>query len=764
MAELKAEGKGGLLSQAQHYWHVLLKWKWMIAIVLFAGVAGSAIYSLSLTPIYVSSGSVWIEEDPNILPFEEVQSFGAGKNMQSHARLLKSKALAADTVDRLKLYENPAFAGEPGENGTRPDPDDPIYRELLVQRFIGLVSVSASDRTRLIDVSFASPSPQLSMDALNALFESYIDMIVKKRYSATEQAAAFLDAQINELRTEIEARERELAKMGSERDFVPLTPAEAPTVSRLASVNSELTSATIDRINKFNAYNQLKNAPLGEIPDAPSGSLVERLRERYVTLRTQYASRLASLREDYPEMRRLKSELDSATEALQNETQNLIRSAENDYRAALDREQSLKKLLDQLKTEAYKVSGDSVMYNSMRIELENRKSLLESLAKRKSETDISSQLKGLEGLNVWIVDKADFPISPAYPNKRKNVMMGFLVGLAAAAGMALGVEYLNNTVKTSKDVAAATGLPTIGAIPLFDGDSRPKTPWEEFRRLAATLRGQTRLEKEKPRKKRMERGRRRKDDAPAWLRRMRAERGEVAAEEMNNGSIDLIVSREPASIQAETFRSIRTTLLVSSPPGRVKSIAITSPLAQEGKSSIVSNLGITLAQANKQVVIIDADLRRPKQSAIFGLVLPGKDRGLTGYLSSYIKETEIIEGTSFANLFVIPSGPIPANPIELLTSDKMDILIAALKKSYDYILLDTPPLLAVSDTLAMGPMVDAVVIVARGGETPIPALRQAKQKLDTHKLRCLGVILNGVDLVEQDGYYAKQYSHYSKQG
>jgi capsular exopolysaccharide synthesis family protein len=223
--------------------------------------------------------------------------------------------------------------------------------------------------------------------------------------------------------------------------------------------------------------------------------------------------------------------------------------------------------------------------------------------------------------------------------------------------------------------------------------------------------------------------------------------------------IELIASREPQSIQAESYRSIRTTLLVSSSPGKIKSILITSPLAREGKSATVSNLGITLSQANKRVVILDVDLRKPKQNKIFGL---NSGWGLTHFVSSYIEAADLVRPTQFPNLFLINSGPVPANPIELLTSEKMDALITFLKRSFDYILLDAPPLLAVSDALALGPVIDGVILVTRGGQTPIPALRQAKQKLDAHRLKCLGVILNGVNLVEQDGYYAKQYYQYSK--
>ncbi|MGZ8878547.1 MAG: CpsD/CapB family tyrosine-protein kinase, partial [Candidatus Aminicenantales bacterium] len=170
---------------------------------------------------------------------------------------------------------------------------------------------------------------------------------------------------------------------------------------------------------------------------------------------------------------------------------------------------------------------------------------------------------------------------------------------------------------------------------------------------------------------------------------------------------------------------------------------------------------ITLAESGKRVVIMDSDLRKPKQARIFG-ANNGEGPGLSRFLSSNIEPTEVVRPTDIPNLHLITSGPLPANPIELLTSEKMDSLIGYLKRNFDFILLDAPPLLAVSDALAMGPMADAIILVVRGGQTPIQAMKQAKQKLDAHKLKCLGVILNGVDLIEQDGYYAREYYSYSK--
>lgn len=752
-SENPKESQGGLLAQVQQYWHVLLKWKWMIAVFFFVIVAAATLYSFMVPPVYTAGGTVWIEDSPNILPFEDVQKLGANSNLGSQARLLQSRTLASDTIEKLKLYENPDFAGKPKKGEKLPDSADPVFRETLVNKFLKSTSVSSNERSQLVDVRFSNRSPKLAADALNALFDGYIEMIVKKKYSASEKATEFLNTQIAELRTQIDKMETDLNKYGSERDILPLSTAEATTVTRIGDINSALTAAKLERVNKYNAYNQLQSAPLGEIPSAPEGSLIQRLREQYVTLGREYATRLTTVRPEFPAMQRLKSELDAATEALKNETQNLIRIAYSEYQAALNKEQSTQRLLDTQKNEAYKANSNSVVYNSMKIELENKKSLLDALSKRQSETDVSSRLKGLEALNVWIVDKADYPLKPAFPNKRKNVLIGILLGLAGGIGLALGLEYLDHTVKTSRDVANAIGVPTLGSIPNLNAETQAKGPKAEFGKLISMLKNKSDGLEAKTRRKK--RGREASSLEPRWLSTERTNEKSPA------GKIELIAVLGPQSIQAESYRSIRTTLLMASPPGRIKTILFTSPLAREGKSATVSNLGITLAEASKRVIIVDSDLRRPRQARIFGIGR-GSGPGLSDYLGANIEPEEIIKSTEIVNLHLITSGPLPLNPIELLTSEKMDALVAFLKRSFDFVLFDAPPLLAVSDALAMGPIADAIILVARGGQTPIPAIKQAKQKLDAHRLKCLGVILNGVDLVEQDGYYAKQYYHYSK--
>jgi len=733
------------------YLHILLKWKWISLIFFLVVVCAATVFSFLLPRTYTSSGSIWVEEQTNILPFEDVQRLDAiSSSPQSYSQLLLSRALAARVIEKSKLYENPFFAGTPPKGEKLPSPSDKLFMEQLIEKFQDSLSVKPIERTRLLQVTYTDRDPKFASETLNALFDEYIGMIINQRYETSERATQFLKSQIATVRAEIEEGEKKLSDYGTAKNIVPLAASETPIVARLSDVNKALTDATLNTVNKFDHYNQLKSGSITDVPSGSESGSLQKLRDQYATLSQEYARRLATLRPEYPEMQRLKSEIDSVKEALQAESKKMIDAAYADYQAALNKEQSLKGLLEQLRTEAFKANSSSIMYNSLRIELENKKTLFESLSKRQSETDLSSRLKSYEAANIWIVDRASFPLRPTFPNKVRNILIGFIVGLAGGIGLAFGLEYLNNTVKTSKEVTGATGLPILGVIPSFEAEVNLKGPMAEFRRITGIISGNS-----GPKKSQVSRNKGGSDSLASSV----VKAGESGKTPSTN-IIELIPAREPQSIQAESYRSIRTTLLVSWPPGKIKAILVTSPLSREGKSSTVANMGITLSQANKRVVIVDADLRKPKQSKIFG---HNGGWGLTHYVSSFIDAADLIRPTQFQNLSLISSGPIPVNPIELLTSEKVDALMAFLKRSFDYILLDAPPLLAVSDALALGPIIDGIILVARGGQTPISALKQAKQKIDAHKLRCLGVIINGVNLVEQDGYYAKQYYQYSKQ-
>jgi succinoglycan biosynthesis transport protein ExoP len=678
MIEKKLEPQAGFLPQLQHYGRILLKWKWTALIFFILVIGGALLYAFLTKPVYTATGSLWIEDEPKILPFEEIQTLRAGNDLPSQTRLLQSRSLAIQAIETLRLYENSDFTGVATDGKKSFAEEDPAFRNAVIERFRKSIAITQAEGTRLVDIRFSSSHPKVAADSLNALCDGFIGMISRKRFSDSEQAMEFLNAQITSLRAEISDREKKLNDYGSQRNILPPTAAEAPTVSRLAEFNKALTDATIDRINKFNYYNQIKNAPLGEIPDAPNGTLIQSLRAQYSQLSREYIKRLATIRPEYPEMQRLKSELDAATEALQNETQNIVRIAYTDYQAAQQKEQSFQKQLNDIKNDAFRNNSNSIQYNSLRIELDSKKTLLEALAKKQSETDVSSRLKGLKAINVWIVDRADPPLRPALPNKRKILLFGFLIGLAGGCGLAFVLEALGQTIKTKKDIAINADLGTLGVIPSFGTGSKWKGSRTERSRFVAILRGGG-----------AKFGGGKAHHRDAADKPSRGDSGETAAAVQEpEMRIELITVHEPQSIQAEGFRSVRTTLLVSSPPRKTSTIIITSALAREGKSAAVANLGYVLAKGGKRVVIVDSDLRKPKQHLIFS---PDKGEGLTRFLNGAVEAGQVIKPTAYPNLSLIKCGPIPPNPIELLTSEKMEELVISMRQNFDYIIFDTPP-------------------------------------------------------------------------
>ena len=213
----------------------------------------------------------------------------------------------------------------------------------------------------------------------------------------------------------------------------------------------------------------------------------------------------------------------------------------------------------------------------------------------------------------------------------------------------------------------------------------------------------------------------------------------------------------PKSKYSENYRSIRTTLLLAMPDSKLKTIAVTSALPREGKTATTSNLGVALAQAGKNVVVVDADLRKPCMNRIFKL--KGRS-GLVNYLAAGAALGDVIQATAIPKLYVVAAGPVPPNPVELLGSEKMAALLDELRRVFDFVLIDTPPALAVSDAVVMGPHLDGAILVVRGGRTSRDALRSARDMLDKHKIKIVGVIINDVRVRDYDYYYMGRYYKY----
>ncbi len=728
-------------------WKIALKKRWIIINTTLAVFAVVTLFSFLAKPKYTASGQLLIDREPNILSFEDIFQIESFKDdyFQTQYKLLQSRALAGATIDRIRLHGGEPFVKAAIGDGMLWAEDlknDPRIRGKLVDTLLERQMVRPIKRTRLVQVSFTDHDPKFAAETLNSLFDAYIEMNVQKKYQATEQATDFLAKQIAAVQAEIEENEKDLQEYGKEKNIIALSDTENTVIERLGELNKALTEAQIDRVNKETYYNEISVATPDYIPDALANPLIQKLREEYSRLNREYVKKSETFLPNYPEMQSLKAELDTAKKALEDETQALIKRAYSDFQAAQKREEALSQEFNKQKREAFQLNSNAIQYNSLRIQIQNQKNLLESLMKRKSETDVSSRLKGLRTSNIWIVDKAEIPMSPSSPNKRNNLVFALMIGLLGGLGLAFVFERLDVTVKDYEDIKKYAEMPMLGMVPDFLGNG-----------LMKDSKGVGEEESRESEDKSKRIGMRFQNRVLNAIRPRKLEsRGG------DQESMDLIVHFSPGSSFSEYYRSIRTTLLLSAADAKTQAVAVTSPLPQEGKTATISNLAVSLAQAEKSVVIIDADLRRPRLHKIFRIK---NLSGLTKYLMGDLPIKDLLRATPIPTLFLINAGPVPPNPLELLGSEKMANLIDRLKQNYDFVLLDTPPMLAVSDAIVLGSRLDGAILVVQGGKTPREALRQAREKLDAHRIKGLGVIINRVNLRNfNDYYYADSYYTY----
>lgn len=714
----------------QDLWTVVLKRKWIVISFALVVVAAVTIASFLQKPTYTSNGMLLIEEEPNILTFEKIYQMNTYTTdyYETQYKILTSRTLAKNTIEQLKLNENEKFAGKLKKKSTRSDQPDSIFMEKLIDLLLKRIIVRPVTN-RLVEVSFKDENPKFAAQALDTLLDAFIDMNIQKKFLATEQATEFLAKQIANVNAEIEGKEKKLQEYGAEKNIVILNDKETTMIEKLKGLNQALTDAEIDRIKKETYYNEIKFVSPNDIPESLTNELIVKLREEYARLNREFIKKSEIFKADFPEMQRLKVELDSVRESLNNETQNLIKAAYADFQAALNREKSLKDAFNKQNQEAIKLNNNAILYNSLEVQITNKKSVLDSLLKRQAETDVSLRLKGLKSSNVSILDRASIPVNPSSPKKKRNMILALMVGLFGGLGLAFLFEVQDKSIKNIRDLEKYSKLPALGIIPAFSLNG--------FRKIYDKEQLKKGKEAEPP-------------GVPKFAGRKEEEVPKIE-------SIELITHFLPKSKISENYRSIRTSLLLTSSDSKLKTLAISSPLPQEGKTATISNLAVTFAQTGKTVLVIDSDLRKPTQHKIFKVK---NQNGLTNFLSGNIEGDDLVKKTQVPNLYLINSGPAPTNPLELLSSEKMANLIDSLKKHFEYILIDTPPLLLLSDAFVLGPKIDGMILVVWGGKTSRDSLRQVEEKLDSYKIRCPGVIINGADLREHDYYYMKQYNHY----
>lgn len=671
--------------------------------------------------LQILSGPGLMRRVVKTLDLEHNQAFlspGSGKNRSMWQNMLRMVGLSKKSKDDAERPQSkdlplttsvaPATAREDLAEAERLEP---YVSSLQAQLYVEPVKEArlTTKETRLIDISFRHPDPQISAKVVNAIADTFVLSNLEKKTETNASAAEFLQKRIAELQNEIRSGEERLINYAKSNQIISLTPGQNTVVERLATLNSQLLDAENQRKTAQAVYNA------AQAPGAAAASIADSTKSneaQLTVLKQKRAELLVENTEEWPEVKAIdqqiavleKSIQDTRKQAVNNQLTNL----ETRYREALAREQSLRQAFEQQRAETLTQNEAAINYRIIEQEIATNKGLLDGLLQRAKENDLV--IAGMAGAsnNIDVVDYAIAPKSPIGPKRMQLVGLAFTASLLLSICLAFVLEYMDDSIRTSDDLQRFTSLPTLAAIPKVKGSTQ--------RQLFSFL--------------------------PSLVK-----------SNGNKNNHPLIIYEENLSSLREAYRQLRTSVLLSSTGRSMKTFMIASSHPNEGKTTTAINLALTLEQTESRVVIIDADMRHPSLHGIFGLE---GGTGLSDILAKEPKESEvmsIIQKDKVSGLHVLPAGPMVYNPAELLISDRLRQLVAILRSNFDYVILDSPPLAFFTDGVLLSTVADGVILVAESGKSSRELLRQARRVLQDAGSTILGIVLNNTLQDSRGSYY-----------
>ncbi len=700
------------------YLLILRKHQWLIFSFLIAVVTIVTIATFRMQAVYVATARIEIDrENGSILPFQGMETYDYMMDLENYietqSKILTSETLALRTIRSSGLGARPEYASPNGpsealaigslENQKRP-PE--------LGAFLGSLGIKRVPNSRLLDVSFESTDPQFAARIVNEHIKNFQEQNIRSRYDETTRATTWLRNELDELKIAVQESEDKRIAYERKNQIWTLDDKSNITTQRLADLNKELTEAQSERMRKEALFQFAKAGDIADVPQLRENPVLQGLTQKRQAAIADYNDALSQYGPNFPKVQRLQAQLKDMDQLIQKETVNTLNRIETDYREAQQRENLLSKALDEQKGAANQMAEKMVEYNILKREAEASKTLYDGLMTKLKEVGISA---ALQSSNIRVVDPAMIPAYPTRPAKARNIALAFLVGLVGGIGLALMREYLDNTVKTPDDIETLARLPSLAVVPQFgasNGNGRRKL-----------LPGISTNGHEK--------------------------------------RVELVAQHLPKSQMSEAFRALRTSLLLSQPGRPPQVILVTSALPREGKTTAAANLAVTLAQLGDRTVLVDADLRKPGVGRLLNLG-GGKYAGFSSYLAGVSSlDLVTVPHPDIPNLAAIPTGPLPPNPADLLSSHKLTEAIAELRTKFKFVVIDSPPVMAATDAVILSVQTDGVLLVVRSGETPKEAFTRTRDLLMSVKCHILGVVLNAVDSGAPDYYYSYRYYPYS---
>lgn len=707
------------------YWHIIVKRRWEVLICFLAVFCTVAIATFKEKPVYAGRALVEINpEPPNVLNFKEVlqlDTTDVDSYRETQYRILQSRTLAERVVKDLQLYRNPEFyrsqrlfgliESNPDHipSASDPQPIDTSSAAFVnsVKHFQASVDISPVWRSNLVEVTFYSYDPRLAARVTNQLVTDYIDQNLQVKWDETMKASDWLQRKLQDLKVNLEKSEDAMQAYAQANNIMFIAEKQNLVNARLEQLQTEYTKAQADRMATEAQASLVRSGRVQDLPGVLSNLLIQNLEEKLAELQRQYSDLTATVKPDYPRAVQLKRQMDTVQANLDRQKKALAQNILDDYKSAVTRENFLAAALDQQKKEVNAVAEKTIAYNILKREVDTNRQLYDGLLQRLKEAQVSA---GLKASNIRVVDAADPPKGPVKPQILLNLATGVLLGLALGIGLAFLRDHLDRTLKTPDEIEKLLRLPSLGILPEFGFD--------------------------------------------------RAKGSSAKAITSGAGQESIIraggIQTTPQAVEA--FRSLRTSVLLSASP-IPRTLLITSALPGEGKTTTTLNLGATLASLGSKVLVIDCDMRRPACHKAAGVQ---NKLGFVQCLASQISLADAIQPVpGVPNLSLIACGPIPPNPAEMLSSPIAADLLRELRSQFEYVLLDSPPILTVADARILSTLTDAVILVARAHQTPYDVVRRARSLLFASGARVLGAALNGVNF-HKDGY--SYHSYYYRQG
>ncbi|WP_263365749.1 GumC family protein [Edaphobacter bradus] len=691
----------------------LRKRRLVVLICFLLGVLYGLYQALTQPKVYEAFGRIQVRSgSSNEYRVNAVQAYSndTASRMQTEVAILQSDSLMLTVARDMNLCNDHVFLGVKG-----PVPhaslDDPKVRQSTTHRLLSNLHITLVPKTDIIRISYDSDNPKLSADIVNKVISAYIQRSFETRFESTKRVSNWLSGQLDDLKQQVQTSQEQMMDLQRRLGILGFDPNHNQMSSSLEDLSRAANEAKLARIIAESRYRMLSgmdpNTIENSIEATPGTTPAElnALRTQIATARANYAQMESTLGPNHPQAKALKAQIDELAREIDTEQQRLLLQAKQNYLIARTNEQQTSGALESQKSDAYKLRDDLVEYTLRQREFESNRTLYEGLLQRLRTAGVQA---GLESLEIDVVDQAMVPSDPILKPKSRIVVTMTIFGLLGGIVVAFLLESLDTGLRHVAEIESLTELPSLAIIPRS--------------RRSAT------------------------DGDATWSTAQR----------------NITVLTQPKSQFAEAFRSLRTALLLSTAGHPPKFILFTSATMSEGKTTAAANLACVLAQGAARILLIDADLRRPAIHHRFGL--NGKV-GLTTLLTGATTlEQSVQHVPEIPNLDVMPSGPIPPFPTEMLSSQAMNDLLMRCGDIYTHVVIDSPPILSVTDGVILSRAADAVVLVIRHGKASKHVVRRTRDLLLRAGAPVTGIVLNAVDMnsPEYYGYYG--YSGYSYSG